>query len=1637
MTTDRATLTQDDYARLEGCYYRHVPAEELAERSPVDLDGGIRTHLALAAERPQGTVVVRVFTPTREYDGWSAGGRTVVEIVTDDMPFLVDSVTAALTQAGRDLDLVIHPQIVVRRDITGRLLGIVGPGAADRVAAPGLCTESWMRLEIDRVADSSAADAIEADLRNVLRDVRDAVEDWHKMGEAALRAADDLLGEEGLPGRDTDPDLLEAWELLRWLADNHFTFLGSREYELVIEDGAEVLRGVPGTGLGIMRGDVLRSKSFDTLTPQARARTRDARPLIVTKATTRSTVHRPGYLDYVGVKRFENGAVVGERRFVGLFSRSAYTENVNKIPVLRRKVDELYELTGFLPNSYSGRDLLEAIETYPRDELFQTTVPELTQILLAVLHLKERKQLRLFLREDEFGRFISALIYLPRDRYNTENRIKIQEILLRELDGVSLEYTSRVTESVLARLHFVVRIDPDPVQARPPIYAARIETKLADATRTWREALHEALEERYDEQRAAALTARYADAFPAGYREANSASAAVDELTRLEALPPGDGISVRLYETPNATAGHRRFTVYRRGPAISLSDIVPVLANMGMEVTDEQPYRIELPKNEHCGTADETDDAWIYDLGLRVDINAESTAAIRGLVEEAFLAVRDGRAESDGLNRLVPCSGLTWRQVSVLRAYARYLRQTGTTFGQEYLEQVVTSHVPIARMLVRLFEARFDPALGAPIDPARVEVVGALTADITVALDGVASLDADRILRSFLALVGATLRTNHWVPDSAGEARRALAFKLDPREVPDLPAPRPRFEVWVYSPAVEGVHLRFGSVARGGLRWSDRREDFRTEILGLVKAQMVKNAVIVPVGAKGGFVLKRPPAPTGSPDADRDALAAEGITCYRAFIGGLLDVTDNLVGGTVVPAATVVRHDGDDTYLVVAADKGTAKFSDIANGISVARGFWLGDAFASGGSVGYDHKAMGITARGAWVSVQRHFRERGIDCQAQDFTCVGIGDMSGDVFGNGMLLSRHIRLVAAFDHRHVFLDPDPDPTTSYAERERMFALPRSSWADYDTSLISPGGGVYPRSAKSIPITVQVRSSLGLEAGVTAMAPNDLLRAILLAEVDLLWNGGIGTYVKATGETHAEVGDKANDAIRVDGDALRAGAVGEGGNLGLTQRGRIEYARPALPGPGPGSTVPGNTVGGRINTDAIDNSAGVDCSDHEVNIKILLDALIASGDLSAAERNDLLASMTDEVAALVLVDNYAQNVALANAAYQAPELLHAHSRYLHALEAAGLLDRALEFLPTDKEIAAREAEGSGLTVPELAVLLAYTKITLNHELLVSDLPDSAALVRDLTEYFPSALRERFAKSIVAHPLRREILTTSIVNSVVNDAGITFVHRLREETAANAVDIVRAYLVARDIFDLEAYRGEVAALDNVVPADAQIRMRLQSRRLAERATRWLLGKRRGPLDIDGELAFFGRAVAEVLTLVPGAVRGEDADALAAGRDDLVAAGVPLPLAERTAAFDIAYAALDIVEVARSSGRSLAEVADTYFLLSDSLAINELLAAVNALPRDDRWKAMARATLREDLFTAHASLTAEVLASGPADGTPQEHLDAWRAAAGDTVGRAARVFREITGSDTLDLAMASVAMRTFRGLLSTPRS
>ncbi|QZY28446.1 NAD-glutamate dehydrogenase [Nocardioides coralli] len=1580
---------------LVRAYYRNVAAEDVCERSVEDLYGALDSHLELARTRPQGTAQVRVLTPGQD-QGWSAAGHSVVQVVTDDMPFLVDSLTMELTQQDYDVRVVIHPQMDVMRDITGELRSVTGVEDGSVAVAEGAIRESWMQVEISRVRTAEEAQALEGALQRVLTDVRVAVEDWSKMHATALQIVDEL--EENPTPLDGD-EVAQGQDLLRWLAQDHFTFLGYREYRLESDGEDEVLRAVPGTGLGILRFDQDMSTSFGKLPPAVKAKAHERTLLVLAKANSRATVHRPAYLDYVGVKTFdESGEVVGERRFLGLFSSAAYTESVLRIPLLRDKAREVQKRAGFDSRSHAGKALLDTLENFPRDELFQTPIDDLAPVAVAVMHARERRQLKVFLRKDAYDRYVSALVYLPRDRYNTSVREKFAEILKTEFGGETVEFSVRMGESTTANVHFVVH--PPKGQGIRDVDTAELERRLAEVSRSWREDFMVAAMGEFGDDRGADLAQQYVGSFPEAYKEDFPPAIAAADIALLEEL--GDeGIDLRLYPKSGGQPLEGRLKVFRTGHHLSLSELLPMISSMGVEVVDERPYQLD-------GLDRPT---FIYEFGLRYREPVEGDDPER--FGEALRAVWDGRNEIDGFNRLVLEGDLTWRQATLLRAYAKYMRQGNSPFAQDTIEEAVIGNVDITLLLVRLFETRFDPGRnGLPADAeARTSRTEALEEKLQRALDDVVSLDHDRILRFYLTHIKATLRTNYFQQDDAGSPHPYMSFKLEPSAIPELPEPRPSYEIYVYSPRVEGVHLRFGAVARGGLRWSDRRDDFRTEVLGLVKAQMVKNTVIVPVGAKGGFYCKQLPDP-----GDREAWLAEGVACYKTFISGLLDITDNLVDGENVPPERVVRHDGDDSYLVVAADKGTATFSDIANGVAQDYGFWLGDAFASGGSVGYDHKAMGITARGAWVSVQRHFRERGIDCQTEDFTAVGIGDMSGDVFGNGMLCSEHIRLVAAFDHRDIFLDPDPDAATSYAERKRLFDLPRSSWQDYDTDLISEGGGVWSRSVKSVPISAQAREALGLEDDVTKLTPAELMRAILLAPVDLLWNGGIGTYVKSSDESHADAGDKANDAIRVDGRDLRVACVGEGGNLGLTQRGRIEYAARE----------------GRINTDFIDNSAGVDTSDHEVNIKILLDRVVAAGDLTEERRNTLLAEMTDEVADLVLRDNYEQNLALANAVAHAPSLLHVHEDWMKRLERQGVLNRELEALPTSRQVRRRLERGEALTVPELSVLMSFTKIVLADELLASDLPDDPYLDIDLRAYFPHPVQEGFPDQVAEHPLRREIIVTQVVNDLVNGAGMTYVPRLAEETGASAAELTRANFVAREIFGSLPLRDELQRWDNKLDAQVQTRMRIQMRTLVERASRWLVNNRRAPLDSQATVDHFSGPVQALMGRLPELMSGRELDSLLARRDALVQHGVPEELATRVAGLDPAIALLGVVETATRDGLDPADVAKVHFALGERLGLPLLMQQIFALPREDRWQTMARAAIRDDLHAVHTQLTARVLEATSADESAAARITSWEDADEVGITRATATLQEICSEEDADLARLSVGLRVVRGLL-----
>ncbi|MGF7236732.1 MAG: NAD-glutamate dehydrogenase [Frankia sp.] len=1615
-------------------YYRHVAAEDLLDRSPDEVLGAAVSHRDLARERRPGTVAIRVVTPTAADLGPDSGSRTgsrgtVVEVVTDDMPFLLDSLMAELNRLGPGVGLVVHPRWRVVRDEAGRLTHLEGATrdearaatstpadgtpAASAPAVDGVLVESWIRLETENWVERAAHTELAQALARVLRDVRAAVEDWQPMRNAARRVADELGA---VPPNDPLGELAEAHDLLRWLSDSHFTYIGYREDRLVTGDGPDRFEVVPGSELGVLRVDQELSASLATMPPEMRPQPQLRRPLIVTKSDARSTVHRPAYLDYIAIKAFDGqGTVVGERRFIGLFSRAAYTESVRRVPVLRAKVAEVLARSGLASTSHSGKDILEILETYPRDELFQTSADDLVSVVWSVLYLRERRLLRLFLRRDDYGRFMSCLVYFPRDRYTTDVRLRMERILRTAFRGSSVEYTARVSESVLARLHFVVRTDR--VGGVREVDPVELEAQLAEATRSWDDDLAQAARAELGDDAATRLLTAYPAAFPEAYKEDFPVRTAVADLVRTASLegqrrrdddfaverdPDADSaFAMELYEPDAAGLGERRFKIYRTG-VLSLSDVLPVLRAMGVEVLDERPYEIQRADGKLT---------YIYDFGLRHDPDlARGGDDLARRFQETFAAVWSGALDSDGFNALVLRGGFEWREVTLLRSYARYLQQTGSPFSLGYVEKCLVANVGIARMLVDLFTTRFDP------DGSKASHYGdasRLMARIKGAVDQVESLDADRILRSFLDVVRATTRTNYFQPAAGGGPKDYLSVKLDPRRLPGLPRPRPWSEIWVYSPRMEGVHLRFGPVARGGLRWSDRPEDFRTEILGLVKAQTVKNAVIVPVGAKGGFFAKRLPAPAAGGDQRR----AEAVACYQTLIRGMLDLTDNLVKGTVVPPERVVRHDDDDPYLVVAADKGTATFSDIANELAAEYGYWLGDAFASGGSTGFDHKAMGITARGAWESVLRHFRELGVDAGRDIITAVGIGDMSGDVFGNGLLRSEHIRLVAAFDHRDIFLDPDPDPRVSYEERRRLFERPASSWADYDPARISAGGGVFPRSAKSIPVSPRVRERLGMRDTGVATTPAQLITAILKAPVDLLWNGGIGTYVKASWERNVDVGDRSNDAIRIDGAHLRCRVIGEGGNLGLTQLGRIEAA----------------AAGIHVNTDAIDNSAGVDTSDHEVNIKILLDQEVRDGDLGGEQRNALLAQMTGAVADHVLRDDYEQNVVLGIARDQAASTLATQRQLIRDLEKRSQLNRALDFLPSEREFAKRAAAGTGLTSPEYAVLLAQVKIDLTRQVLDSTLPDSPWFGRVLRDYFPDAVTGPFGNHLDDHPLRREIVTTCIVNDLVNRAGTSCVFRAREETGAGPAEIVTAYTIAYGVFDLERYWRAIWALDNAVPTSVQTLLWLTARQLIDQTVRWLLNHRRPPIDIASEYELLGPDVARLTARIPELVRGRAARLLTELAENLEKEGVPTELAMRAVCLSVAFSLLDISELARRSGQAAEHVAHLYFSLADGFHIDRVHGWIAALPAGDRWQLLARSALHYDLSTVLADLTADVLATTE-PGSSADRTAAWESARGDDLIRLRRMLEEMRTEETFDLAAVSVVLRRLRSLART---
>lgn len=1501
-----------ELAGIAELYLSHVTDEDLAGRDPAALAQGVVHHIDLAARLEPGQIRVDVETSPR----WAPGVSSVVQVVMADRPFLVDTILVTLQRLGWSVEEVFHPVVAVERG---------GDGCLGRVRARGSRRshdESWVHVEAVPALGrdtGEAAEELRTELASVLADLVTVNDDWQAMREQ-MAAASDMVGGSDLPSDDRDSSV----ELLGWLAADHFVFLGYQEFRV---EGS-TMTPVEGTALGVCRKE--ETPRFDAVPVEG-----DDTTVVVTKDSRRSRIQRNSYRDYVGVRvRDENGTVVGEHRFLGLLGSTAYTEAVSRIPVLRSKAARILALSGYRADSHGGKAVLRALAAYPRDELFEATAEELAPIIMSVIALRGRRRVRSFVRAGRWGRFLHVLVYVPRDCFDTTTPTTVASIIQERTGAEEVESTVTMSDSVQVRLHVTARMPEG--QVLPPVDRAELEAELGRATRIW--------DDEFMERAADLPSDRRGIDFPPEYKSQFRAEQGVLDLLLLNDLPEEDELGLVMYRPDDPEdPSDLRLKIFNNRSAMTLSQVMPHLSSLGVQIVDEHPHRLVLRGRE----------VWLFDLGLVVPGGREWGPAERHRFTDAFEASWTGRGEPDTFNGLVVAAGLTWPQVAALRCLARYLRQLQAPFSQTYMARALLANPQVARDLVEVFEAKFDPQAFDDGDRAgqqRKDAVERARQALLDHLDAVSSLDHDRILRMMIAVLDASRRTNYYQP-----GRRALAIKTSPSELDFAPAPRPGHEIFVNSPRVSGTHLRFGRVARGGLRWSDRAEDFRTEVLGLVKAQMVKNSVIVPAGAKGGFVPARLPDPA----TDRDGWAAEGQECYRIFVSSLLDLTDNIVDGQVVAPAHVVRHDEDDPYLVVAADKGTAKFSDIANAIAADHDFWLGDAFASGGSRGYDHKAMGITARGAWESVKRHLADLGIDESRDDFTCVGIGDMSGDVFGNGMLLSKHIRLVAAFNHRHVFVDPDPDAQTSWQERRRLFDLPRSSWSDYDAALISDGGGVWERTRKSIPVSAPMRRALGLGDEVTSLSPDDLISAILRAPVDLLWNGGIGTYVKAGTETHAQVGDKTNDPVRVDGAQVRARCAGEGGNLGWTQAGRIEYAR----------------RGGRINTDFIDNSAGVDTSDHEVNIKILLDAEVAAGRLGREERDALLPRMAEDVATLVLRHNTSQNVALANSLSAEGSTAGVFEAWMRELEASGHLDRVVETMPSSAEMARRAADGENLTSPEMCTVLAWTKIALCDAVLASDLPEDPFVSQRLRAYFPPLMRERFASSMPHHRLHREIIATEAVNRFVDSQGITAFHQLHQETGAGIDEVIRCQLAARSVFGL----GEVETLTRQASLDAATtsEVRLALRELAKDTTRWFLHHGGAP-DIEQRVADFAPGIARLVEDLPDLL-GEDGQRMVGRRRELVERGVPEAAAALMAARVWMPVLLSVVDIARTGDHDLPEVAVTFLRLARRVHLERLTDLVEALPQGRPADAQVRAGLRQDLLTVMGAATRTALDSG----------------------------------------------------------
>lgn len=1569
-------------------FYRNADADEFVERDPQSLFESARASWDLLQSSNGIDPAIRIYNPDKQSDKWESN-FTIIDLVLTDMPFLVDSISMEMQRQGLAIHFLVHPLFVTDRLKSGRLDKIFAYNHTNGLN--NAKRESVIHIEIDRIVDKAQQASVCMELTLVLAEIKRAVTDWPLMREKILEVKAEAAN---APANIDERERTEILTFLQWIHDDHLTILGYREYVLREVDNTLELHALAPTGLGILRSedeDAL-SHSFAALPPEVRALATSQNLLITNKSNTRATIHRPGYLDYIGVKKYDaSGKVIGEHRFFGLYTTSAFNTPPKDIPYLRLKIERLLQRTNLPAKSHRIKLLMDIVDFYPRDELFQISDDDLFRIVTGILHMKESQRVRLFLREDPYRRFVTCLIYIPRERFSTDVRVRILNELKTVFNGnEELQFNVQIGDSLLARIFAVIRISDYPSEL-PDM--KELEQGLTLLTWQWKDHLRSALFRTFDESMSLHLFEQYAEAFPAGYQEWNHASIGVDDIKSLESLNDNKSLTIRLFqrEIDLSNAGHFRIKIYNLAAPIVLSDALPLLENMGLRVINARPYHVHKKNQQQ---------AWLLEFHVStVCTNGIHLDNLSDLVSDTFVAAWFGLIENDPFNALAIRASLSSRQINILRMYSRYIKQIGLPYSQHYIAETMQEQPSIANLLVALFEAKFNLDLHNP------EHARAIERDIQRALNEVGSLDQDRILRTLMDLITCTLRTNYYQLN-----RPCTSIKLSSRDIQELPEPRPRYEIFIYSPDTEGVHLRGGKVARGGLRWSDRKEDYRTEVLGLVKAQMVKNAVIVPKGSKGGFIVKQLLI-----GLDHAKIMEKVIASYKIFIQGLLDITDNLVSNEVKQPDSVICYDEDDPYLVVAADKGTAAFSDIANGISQDYNFWLNDAFASGGSNGYDHKKMGITARGAWESVKRHFRELGKDIQNEPFSVVGIGDMSGDVFGNGMLLSKQIKLIAAFDHRHIFIDPDPDPAISYKERRRMFDLSGSSWGDYDQSLLSEGGGIYSRNLKSIELSDAAVKALGLSKN--RYNPMTLINALLKAPAELLWNGGIGTYIKASSESHADVGDRHNDSIRISASELRVKVVGEGGNLGFTQLARIEYAK----------------LGGRCNTDSIDNSAGVDCSDHEVNIKILLNAAIESGAIDKQARNKLLRDMTNDVAQLVLRHNYAQTQSISLMCDQQQNLFNEHLQFIRALERQGLLKPAMEFLPNEEEQAQRIVNGLGMTRPELCILLAYAKIDVFQQLTRSQLVDEEYFVDGTSRYFPERLRHPFAEQIRHHRLQREIIATKITNNMLNRMGATFVFRLRELTSVPAYRIVRAFSIIRDSFRLPELWQQVDKLDNQIPTSLQLQLHHKINWLAEQGSLWIIHTDRQTEPLHIIIQDFRHRIDTLSSHFTDFMSNSHREQWLSIQETLQAEGVPENLAKSLAALEVYYIFLDILLLANDTGKSLNDCAKIYFSLLDILDIHWLHVEMRQFKAEDNWHAVARSSLEEELYVLERKIARLIIRSNeeaPIDAAAV--TVAWQNKNREQLIQCQNKFCELQSADHSSLAIFMVAIEQLRSLL-----